>query len=202
MEASTPTAASAQRLADEAARRTARHRRATRTPNKQSPGAVQDQPDQPTSDLQGTLVPDNRSALAPAVSTALQREVSNPTVTRLRGTRITLQRQAPPDVSGHPPATYNVGGNAYKDDQWNVAVTQVAGLWTDTNGILAKRKEAVDAFCGPGGAGAKQEGSLTESLLQGAMLALFAAAVTDWDWSGGRCCGFQGRRYGSITHRR
>lgn len=128
--------------------------------------------------------PNNGAALTQRGVMALQRTAGNQAAARLLGSpsavqrsRTTVQRWAPPDLTGYQPATYEVGGVTYKDDQWTTALNQIANLWTDSNGILAKRKEAVDDFVGPGGAGAAKESSLTESLLEAALIGLLTIAT-------------------------
>ena len=97
-----------------------------------------------------------------------------------------LQRQGPagstvalPAAGALPAATghYQVGGVSYTEDQYNVAVGQVAGLWVAGNGIVAKQKQAVQRFCGKGGAGADADPDLLEGLFEAAVLAIIAVAT-------------------------
>jgi hypothetical protein len=98
-----------------------------------------------------------------------------------------LQRQpkattapAPQPAAAQPAAPdqhYSVGGVSYTEKDWNVAVSQVAQLWTDTNGILGKQKTAVSRFCGKSAAGADKEPDLFESAFNAAVLAIIGIAT-------------------------
>lgn len=127
-----------------------------------------------------TLLALQRQAGNAAVSRVLmqlRKPVANQGMTQLLAEPPSVQRWAVPNLTGYVPATYEVGGVSYKDNQWSTAVDQIAALWTEGNGILAKRKEAAADFCGPGGAAAAAEGSLTESLLEGALIGLLTVAT-------------------------
>jgi hypothetical protein len=80
-----------------------------------------------------------------------------------------------------PPAAdvphYRVGGNFYTEQQYAVAVGQVADLWTEGNGIVAKQKQAIGRFCGKGGAGADSEPDLLEGVFEAAVLAIIGFAT-------------------------
>jgi hypothetical protein len=76
-----------------------------------------------------------------------------------------------------PEQHFAVGGNNYTEKDYDVAIGQVADLWTATNGILAKQKTAVARFCGTGAAGAAAEPDILESVFNAAVLAIIGVAT-------------------------
>ena len=76
-----------------------------------------------------------------------------------------------------PDQHYLVGNVSYTEKQYEVAVGQVADLWTAANGIIAKQKTAVSRFCGKGAAGADKEPDLFESVFSAAVLAIIGVAT-------------------------
>ena len=107
----------------------------------------------------------------------------SPELARLLSPQRSLGRD--PVATQDPPATapaasattYRVGPNVYAEDQWSVAIVEVAGLWDKVGGVLDKRKDAVDEFAGSGGAGAAAGLSITDAILQAAITAVIAAAT-------------------------
>jgi hypothetical protein len=85
---------------------------------------------------------------------------------------------APPaPTPASPEQQYVVGGVRYTEQQYQVAVVEVAALWTDSNGIGAKQKQAVGRFCGKGAAGADKEPDLFDSAYNAAVLAIIGIAT-------------------------
>jgi hypothetical protein len=83
----------------------------------------------------------------------------------------------PPSTIPAPAGPYRVGANVYQENQYSVAIDQVADFWTAGNGIVAKQKQAVQHFCGSGGAGAKAEPDLAEAIFEAVVLAVIAFAT-------------------------
>jgi len=120
--------------------------------------------------------------LTPTGVLELQRTEGNRAVVRRLAEPNSVQRDksAPGTTTADaavPPVQYEVGGVKYPEDGFSAAVGQIGDLWTASNGILAKQKEAVAEFCGTGGAAATDEGSLTDALLTAALMSLLTVAT-------------------------
>jgi hypothetical protein len=76
-----------------------------------------------------------------------------------------------------PEQHYLVGGVSYTEKQYEVAVVEVADLWTAGNGIVAKQKTAVARFCSKSAAGADKEPDLFESAFHAAVMAIIGIAT-------------------------
>lgn len=79
-----------------------------------------------------------------------------------------------PAAPEHP---YLVGGVSYTEKQYDIAVVEVADLWTAGNGIVAKQKTAVARFCSKSAAGADKEPDFIESAFQTAVMAIIGIAT-------------------------
>ena len=92
-----------------------------------------------------------------------------------------LQRGPGPATTPAAPSgadtSYQVGPNVYREDQWNVAIGEVADLWTMVGGVISKRREAVAEFCGTGGAGAAASPTIADQIVEAAITAVIAYAT-------------------------
>ena len=112
-----------------------------------------------------------------ASNAALARAVADgdPRLSSLLGRRA-LQR-GPASAAPAADTTYQVGLNTYREDQWGVAIGEVADLWTMVGGIVSKRREAVAEFTGPGGAGAKNDPGIVDAAIEMAITAVIGYAT-------------------------